>query len=354
MLKIGIIGCGRIAQLRHAPEYAENPHCCLVGFYDFCAERAQALAREYGARAFDSVEELLREVDAVSVCTANWSHAEMTVKALEAGRHVLCEKPMATTLQECESMVEAAQCNGKLLMLGHNQRFAHAHVEAQRRIAAGEIGRVLTFHTVFGHSGPEVWTGTGNTWFFDRKQAALGALADLGIHKTDLLHFLLGEEIVRVAASIGTLDKKYPDGAPISVDDNALCLYETKSGARGTLHVSWTMYGGREDNFTRIYGTEGVIRLYDDPKYALIVERRDGTVRRLLPEHITSNEEQLAGQRATTGVIDAFVNAIVQGLPTPASGEEALKAMRVVFAAQEAAQSGRTVEIGSEAKTCRA
>lgn len=345
MLRVGIIGCGKISELRHAPEYLENPHCKLVGFYDFVPERARALAEKFGARAFDSAAELIDAVDAVSVCSANVAHAEATIQALDAGRHVLCEKPMATTLADCEAMVAAAQRAGKLLMLGHNQLFAEAHVRARDLIAAGEIGKPLMFHTTFGHSGPEIWTGTANTWFFDKKRAALGALADLGIHKTDLIQFLLGDDIVRVSATIKTLDKTYPDGTPISVDDNALCLYETAGGVVGALHVSWTLYSGREDNSTRVYGTKGVLRIYDDLACALILERRDGTVERFDVEKIATNDEQNAGKRKSTGVIDAFVDAVVSGKPTPANGEQALKAMRVIFAAERAAQTGATIDV---------
>ena len=345
MLKIGIIGCGKITQVRHAPEYAENPNCKLVAFYDFIPERAQELAKEYGGTAYATMEELLDSgVDAVSVCTANVAHAEATIAALERGIHVLCEKPMATTLADCEAMAAAAKKSGKLLMLGHNQRFARAHVKAHEMIAAGELGRVLTFHTMFGHPGPEGWTGEANSWFFDKKRAAFGAMADLGIHKTDLMHYLLGEPVVKVSATMSTIDKKYPDGSPIAVDDNAYCLYTTRSGAVGTMHVSWTNYGV-EDNSTRIYGTEGVLRCYDDPECSLIFEKKDGTVERMKLDLMTSNKEQTSGGRTSTGVIDEFIDCILTGRTPVSSAEEAIRAMRVIFAAEESVKTGCAVEV---------
>lgn len=345
MLKIGMIGCGKITQVRHAPEYAENDLCRIVGFYDVDFGRAEALAKEYGAKAYVTLEELLNSgVDAVSVCTANIDHAQTTIAALEKGLHVLCEKPMGTTLEECETMVAAAQKAGRFLMLGHNQRFAKAHVEGRKLIEAGGIGKVLAFHTTFGHPGPEGWTGQQNSWFFDKSRAAFGALADLGIHKTDLIHFLLGEPIVKVSAIFSTLDKKYPDGMPIDVDDNAFCLYETASGATGTLHVSWTLYG-QEDNSTRIYGTQGVLRLYDDPECSMILEKKDGSIERFKLDQLTSNKEQTSGGRTSTGVIDAFVECIETGAPPAIDGNEALKAMRVIFAAEKSAKEGRMVTV---------
>lgn len=348
MLRIGIIGCGKITQVRHAPEYAENGNCEIAAFYDAMPERAQALAKEYGGKACATMEELLDcGLDAVSVCSANTAHAEAAIAALERGAHVLCEKPMATTLADCEAMAAAAKKNGRILMLGHNQRFARAHVKAHEMIAAGEIGRVLSFHTMFGHPGPEGWTGEKNSWFFDKKRAVFGALADLGIHKTDLIQYLTGEPIVRVSAALSTVDKKYPDGTPIAVDDNAHCLYTLRSGAVGTLHVSWTNFGV-EDNSTRIYGAEGVLRCYDDPECSLILERRDGTVERMKLDLLTSNKEQTSGGRTNTGVIDEFVDCILTGREPRSGADSALAAMRVIFAAEQSALTGRAVDVQQE------
>ena len=348
MLKIGIIGCGRITQVRHAPEYMENGQCRITGLYDYALERAQAIAREVGAKAYGSLEELLDSgVDAVSVCSANTAHAPATIAALDRGIHVLCEKPMATTLSDCEAMAEAAKRSGKILMLGHNQRFALAHVEARKMIREGRIGKVLAFHTTFGHPGPEGWTGQKNSWFFDKSKAVFGVLADLGIHKTDLIHYLLGEPVVKVSAILSTLDKKYPDGSPVHVDDNAYCLYETAGGAVGTLHVSWTNYG-QEDNSTRIYGTQGVLRLYDDPEYSLILEKRDGTSEKLALDHMASNKEQTCGGRKNTGVINAFVDSVLNGTKPVIDGAEALKAMRVIFAAEQSSREGRAVMVAQD------
>lgn len=345
MLRIGVIGCGKITAVRHAPEYAENPNCELAAWYDAIPERAQALADLYGGTVYDSIDALLESgVDAVSVCVANCDHASVTIRALEAGCHVLCEKPMANTLQECEDMTAASLRTGKRLLLGHNQRFTRSHQEARRLIAEGAIGRILAFHTSFSHPGPEGWTGLKNSWFYNKAMVGMGVLADLGIHKTDLLHYLLGEPIVSVSAAIDTLHKKLPTGERIPVDDNAMCLYRTVSGVMGQLHVSWTNYG-EEDNSTRLYGTEGVMRLYDDPEYSLIIEHHDGEPVKLKLDEITTNKKQTDGNRKSTGVIDAFITAILTGEPSVADAAEALKAMRVVFAAEQSAQEKRTIDV---------
>ena len=345
MMKVAIIGCGKISEVRHAPEYKENPNCELVGYYDMDPKRAQALADQFVGKVFSTLDEVLSsDVDAVSVCVANVYHAETTIKALKAGKHVLCEKPMATTLEDCEAMVAAAREAGKFLMIGQNQRLAKAHAEGKKILDSGEVGTLIAFETSFRHPGPEGWTGMQNSWFFDKRMAQFGAMADLGVHKTDLICWLSGQKIVKSFAVLATLDKKFPDGSPITVDDNAICTYTLENGVVGTMSVSWTNYG-TEQNATRLYCTGGVIRMYDDSEYSLIVEKRDGTVVPYELDKLTSNKEQTSGARTTTGVIDAFVESVTTNTPPAISGESVLPAMRAVFANQRSSETGCAVEI---------
>ena len=343
MINVGILGCGKIAQVRHIPEYAENPDVKLAAFYNPSRKRAEEQAEKYGGKVYDTAEELLadKSIDAVSICAANYAHAELSIKAMEAGKHVLCEKSMATTLADCEAMVECAKRTGKFLMIGHNQRLAKAHVEAKRLIDQGLIGDIITFRTTFGHGGPETWAiNPGkNVWFFDKKKAAMGAMADLGVHKTDLIQFLTGQRVVRTTARLVTLDKRGEDGELIGVDDNAVCIYEMSGGAFGTMTASWTYYGA-EDNSTVLYGTKGIMRIYDDPAHSIVVKLSDGEEQVYDVEQIQTNDNQ-----TKSGVIDLWVECLKNNTPPEISGESALYAMRAVFASIESSQTGRTVEI---------
>ena len=343
MIKIGILGCGKIAQVRHIPEYAANPDCQLVGFYNPTKSRAEDMAAKYGGLAYDTAEELLAnpEIDAVSVCAANYAHAALSIQALKAGKHVLCEKPMATTLADCEAMVECAKKNGKFLMIGHNQRLAKAHMEAKRLIDAGLIGDIITFRTSFGHGGPETWAikPGKDTWFFDKSKAAMGVMADLGVHKTDLIQYLTGQRVVRTTARLVTLDKRGEDGELIGVDDNAVCIYETSGGAFGTMTASWTYYGA-EDNSTVLYGTKGIMRIYDDPAHSIVVKLADGQEQVYDVEQIQTNDNQ-----TKSGVIDLWVDCLKNNRAPEISGESALCAMRAVFASIASSQTGKAVEI---------
>ena len=131
-LRVAIVGCGMIAIKRHFPEMNENPNVEIIGCTDYQPERAEEMAGIYHCKAYPDYQALLEEAkpDAVVVCTTNSTHCEVTVAALEAGAHVLCEKPMAASLEESRKMVEAAERSGKKLMIAQNQRMSAAYKKA--------------------------------------------------------------------------------------------------------------------------------------------------------------------------------------------------------------------------------
>ncbi|SHG51896.1 Gfo/Idh/MocA family protein [Ornithinibacillus halophilus] len=325
---VGIIGCGSITRFRHAPEYMANPHVDEIVFYDRNIERSQRLAEEFGGRVAEKLEDLLSDptIVAISDCSSNEAHHINTTKALLSGKHVLCEKPLATTVEQAEKIIEAEQQSGKKLMLDHNQRFTNAHQKAKEIIDNKELGEVLTFKTTFGHEGPESWgvTKSNATWFFKKDRSHSGVAGDLGIHKIDLIHYLLNDEITEVHAFHGALDKVNEKGEPIEVCDNVVSALKTKKGRLGTASFSWTYYG-KEDNSTTIYCQEGVMKIYHDPDAQLIIEKRDGSVIKYELEQIQTNDNQ-----TSTGVIDAFIDCIVHDKKPPVTGQEAIASLRVI------------------------
>lgn len=328
-LKIGVIGCGSIAQHRHLLEYAANAHVEIVAVCDINEERAKKTAEKYGATAYTSYEELVKSgtVDAVSVCTPNYLHAPISIAALEAGLHVLCEKPMAISQKEAEDMIAAANASGKKLMIAHNQRFVASHQKARQLIESGEIGKIYSFRTAFGHPGPEGWSADGKeSWFFQKEKAFIGAMGDLGVHKTDLLRYVLGEEITEVGAFIETSAKSFAD-----VDDTAVCVLKTESGIIGTLAASWS-YVGKEDNSTIIYGEKAILRLEDDPTYSLVAQYANGQVVKYELGKIQSNE---SGGQSSSHVVDHFVECVVEDKQPLITGEEGMKSLAVILAALE-------------------
>ena len=338
-IKVGIIGCGAIAQRRHLIEYAANEQVEIVAVCDINEARVIEVAEEHKAKAYTSYKELLAnaDVDAISVCLPNYLHAEVSIAALNKGKHVLCEKPMATSREESEAMIKAAKISGKKLMIAHNQRFVASHEKARELIANGEIGKVYSFRTTFGHPGPEEWSLDGReSWFFKKEEAFIGAMGDLGVHKSDLIRYLLGEEVVEIGAMVETSAKEGTE-----VDDNAVCILKMESGIIGTLAASWS-YTAEGDNSTIIYGEKAILRLEDDPDYSLIVQYPDKKTVKHELEKIQSNEED--GQ-TTSYVINHFIDAIVNDTEPVISGEEGMKSLNVILAALESQASKKIIRI---------
>ncbi len=338
-LRVGVIGCGSIAQHRHLPEYQMNPNVEIVAVCDINQERALEVAEKYGVLSYTNYEELLNsgEVEAVSVCTPNYLHAHISIAALEAGVHVLCEKPMATSKQEAEAMIDAAEKSGKKLMIGHNQRFVPSHQKARHLIQSGEIGKIYSFRTAFGHGGPENWSVEGEEgWFFQKEKAFVGAMGDLGVHKADLIRYVLGEEVTEVGAFVETNAKDFTD-----VDDNAVCVLKTENGIIGTLAASWA-YVSSEDNSTIIYGEKAILRLEDDPINSLVVQYANGEVVKYELGKIQSNE---SGGQNNSHVIEHFVNAILLDEEPAVTGEEGMKSLEVILAALKSNDTKQIVQV---------
>ena len=342
-VRVVVVGGGAIAQRRHLPEYAANPNAEVAGIVDFNQERAKELAERFGGKAYASLEEALADptVDAISVCTPNVTHCSTTIKALEAGKHVLCEKPMAQTLEETRSMLDAEKASGKILMLGHNQRLIKAHMKAKELLDQGAIGDLLFFQCNFKHAGPETWSADPGaaTWFFRKDQTNFGVMGDLGAHKIDLIRYLTGSEIKNVFASMLTLDKRYADGTLIDLEDNAVCLFNMENGMPGIMHFSWTNYG-QEDNGSTIYGTKGVMKIFGDYADDIVLQMRDGVQVKYTVGGIATNTNQ-----TKSGVIDEFIASIVEERAPIVTGRDGHNTLAVIETAMKSSEEGRWLDI---------
>ncbi|MEX2015813.1 MAG: Gfo/Idh/MocA family oxidoreductase [Candidatus Hydrogenedentales bacterium] len=251
--RAGVIGAGAIAQACHMPGYQKCRYTELVAFTDPVADRHSEIQSAFGkgVTGYTDHRVMLREakLDVVSVATPNKFHARHVIDALEAGCHVLCEKPIAATLAEADKMIAAAKASRRKLMIGFTQRMISGTQKTKELLAKKTIGKPFMIRVRFAHGGPYPgWAK--NSWFYNKDLAKGGAMLDMGIHAIDLCHWLIGP-IVNVQAKAATLMKK------IEVDDNALLLLEFKSGALGYIEVGWTSKPG----FTgfEIYGADGSI-----------------------------------------------------------------------------------------------
>ncbi|SET17241.1 Predicted dehydrogenase [Natronincola peptidivorans] len=343
IIRVGIIGCGSIAKFRHAPEYHENPNVEIAGFFDYNRERAEALAEIYGGKVYSDYLELIEDetIDAISDCSTNETHHIVTSAALKNNKSVLCEKPIAITVEKAEIILEAEKTSKGILMIGHNQRLTSAHKQAKAILQSGELGKIITFSTTFGHKGPEYWGAdkSKDTWFFNKSRSVLGVAADLGIHKVDLLRFLLEDEIIEVSAMAESLNKRDSNDALIDVPDNMVCLFKTQKGNIGTATFSWSFYGD-EDNSTKIYCEKGTMMIYDDPDYQIIINKMGQERICYQLEEIQSNDNQ-----TSTGIINEFIDAIIHNRQPIVTGEDGRMALKIIEASILAAETKKTVKV---------
>lgn len=248
MLRVGIVGAGRIGAKR-ARVVAHSDQTELVVVADSDIERARGLAEEFGCKATDKWRELVssRAVDIVVVATPhNWL-APIALAALNAQKHVLCEKPLAMNPAEASALVESAERNGRKLKTGFNHRYHPGLQQAQALAQGGHIGRILFIRCRYGHGGR---AGYEQEWRADPEQSGGGELMDQGIHAFDLFRWFLGEfrEIYAV----------FPQAFwPMPVEDNAFCTLRTASGQVATLHASWTQW---KNLFSfEVFGEEGYL-----------------------------------------------------------------------------------------------
>lgn len=336
-VRVGFFAAGSIVIYRHALELSQNPDVELVMVYDPISERAESLAELYGMKVATSEKALLsnKKIDAIVVATPNSEHARLTIAALKAGKHVLCEKPMATSLEEAAAMIETAKACKKKLLIGHNQCLMAPHLKAKALLKEGVIGDILTFRSSFGHGGPETWSQDNgpHTWFFKKEKAYVGSMGDLGVHKAYLLPWLLGTDFVEVGAFVDTKAKRDENGELISVDDNAVCILKMANGVMGQLTASWT-YGACEDNVTIIYGSKGQMVLGANPDYQVEVMLNNGEQAKYKVGAVATNTCQVS-----SGIPDLFVDCILDDLEPPFDGLKGYKALATVVACMESAAS---------------
>ena len=199
----------------------------------------------------------------------------------------------------------------------------------------GQLGKVIAFRCTLAHDGPERFSinRSTSTWYLNKRNSGFGCITDLGIHKCDVLGYLLGEPFIRVGAIAGTRDKCDAEGRLVDVYDNAVCVLESRSGVMGTLNLSYSNYGPME-NGTVYYCQKGVLRVQYSPDCALEVIMDSGEKVRYISQENPSSQ-----------VVSTFVKAIQDHGPSPVPAKESYEAMRVVSAIEESARTGGFVNL---------
>ncbi len=270
-MRFGLIGFGAMGVLR-ARALKKTRGAELRMVVEPVAERRHKAAAEFGVRTSASVEDLAcsADIDVVIVSTPPNLHAEHCLAALRAGKHVLCEEPLASTAEDCRRIVAGAREAGVTLGTGFNYRFYPAVAKARELIAAGQIGNVHGVGAFAGHPGGPEFT---HHWVHDPSIMGGGALMDNGIHAADLTLHFLGE----VAEATGfASDRVWGFGQS---EDNGYVLMRTASGRVGTLHASWTGWSGCRFHVD-VHGTAGMLRMSYPPMMTVLRERPAGVAKK--------------------------------------------------------------------------
>jgi len=331
MIRYGILGFGLHAVRRLVPGFAQASNSRVTALCRRDIKRALASATEYKIPyAFDSARDLCRapEIDAIFVATPNGSHLNDVLLAIESGKPVLCEKPMAMNAAECREMVEAARRSNLLLGVAQVFRFERSTATLRERVAAGLIGKPIFARAEFSFP---VRTHP-RSWINNRKIAGGGPIADVGVHCIDALRYILADEVVRVA-TIGISDHASGD-----VEATAVLLLEFVRGTLASVLVS-----ARAEYRTpfEIVGETGTLRADDAFSVERPVElelRRAGSV---VDKETASNADAYARQ------VDAFSAAIEGKAKFPVSGEEGWQNQEVLDAAYRSLKSGRAETVTS-------
>jgi predicted dehydrogenase len=343
MIRMVISGAGAIAERAHIPALQSIAGIEIVGLQSRTAEKAQQVA----ARLFrspatppaiytDFEEMLVRErPDAVGIFTPNYLHCEYTLRAVAAGAHVLCEKPMAPTAADAHRMVEAAARANRVLMVSMQRRYGGFEAAVKRALHMGAIGTPNFIRARLSHGGPEGWA-PGQHWFVDPGLAGGGATLDLGVHVADLALWYLGE-----AASVSGYT--VTTSKPIDVDDTGVMLLRFRSGALGVVEASWASQPGLSG--LEIYGSAGRVMI-GYPRNELSIVRADGTtVPGYAHEDVRAQfdaRDLLAPFRA---LAQNFADAIEgRAAPTP-DGLDGLRAVEVIDACYRSSRSGQRIDL---------
>ena len=348
-LKIGVIGVGSIAQC-HITAYAANPHVELYALQDVNREFLEARGKEHGVqRLYTDLDEMLAlpELDAVSVCTWNCAHASCAIAALEAGKHVLCEKPMALNADDALRMKQAADKAKKLLMIGFVRRYSDDTAAMKRFAEAGAFGDVYYAKASYLRRN-----GAPGGWFGDKTRSGGGPLIDLGVHVIDLVRYVMGNpQPVSVYASTFYQLPKHPplyagkaytaavtSGKDVfNVEDLATAMIRFDNGATLAVDTSFNLHIREDRNIVEIFGTKGGARLA--PELEIYGEANGYLTNTTLDQKLTDFSGMFQNE------IDHFVDCLLTGAPCRSPAEDGLALMRILDAAYESARTGDVVRI---------
>lgn len=341
----GIVGCGMIANF-HAKAIEAIPGAKLVACQSRRLESAEKLANEHGGKAYDDLDQMLEDpnVNVVTICTPSGAHLEPAIRAANAGKHLIIEKPLEITLKRCDKIIESCRKNGVLLSTVFPSRFHRASLLLKQAIDKGRFGTltlgdayVKWFRTQEYYDSGQ-WRGT---WNLDGG----GALMNQAIHNVDLLTWLMGP-VAEISAQTATLAHDR-----IEVEDVATASLKFANGALGVIEASTAAFPGMLKK-TEIHGSDGSVVIEEEDIKVWQFRKMTARDKKIIEEF--SSVTETGGGAADPSAIGFaahekqfrdFIRAIKSGQPLAIDGSEGRRSVEIILAIYKAAQSGKTVQL---------
>jgi predicted dehydrogenase len=318
---------------------------------DLNEDRARAKANAYGAsKVFADYKELLAvpEIDAISICTWNDTHAAISIAALEVGKHVLVEKPLCQTVEEALRVQEAVRRSGRVLQVGFVRRYAGNTRVLKRFVEAGDLGDIY-----YAKASCLRRLGNPGGWFADKARSGGGPLIDLGVHMIDICWYLMGRPKVKSVSantynrlgnranvkSLSFYKAADYDAARNTVEDMASALIRFENGASLMVDVSFTLHAKKDELSVKLYGDKGGAEL--EPELFLVSESMD-TILNISPQ-IDHPSFDFAG--AFQSEIDHFIGSTLGRIETLSPVEDGVELMKMLCAIYESAAKGEEVRL---------
>ncbi len=350
-LKVGIVGTGGIAEI-HMRSYATNPEVELYAICDLVEERAAKKAEAYGiSRIYSDYREMFNDpqLDAISICTPNSAHAPISIAAIQAGKHVLVEKPLCITVEEALEVEKAVRASDCVLQVGFVRRYGSNTKVVKQFIEAGEIGEVY-----YAKASCLRRIGNPGGWFADEKRSGGGPLIDLGVHVIDLCWYLMGRP--KVHSVSGNTYKKLGNRANVrnlsyykssdydpdknDVEDLANALIRFENGASLLVDVSFSLHAKQDEITAKIYGEKGGAEL--EPELLLVSENHN-TILNISPQVDNSGFDAIQG---FANEINHFVDSCLGRARTLSPVEDGVEMMKILCGIYESAKTGREIRFG--------
>ncbi len=325
--KIGMLSFAHMHAYSYAACLKQIPGVELVGITDDDPARGQEATDRFGTRFFASAEPLLDEgLDGVIICAENGKHRPLTELATPYTHHILCEKPIATTLADAQAMIDVCAAHGTRLQIAFPVRFSPPVQRLKAILDEGTLGRIYSVKTTNHGQMP-------GGWFVDKGLAGGGAVMDHTVHVIDLLRWFWNTEVTEVYAEVG-YSLLHPD---LGIDDAGILSFSLATGAYGTLDASWSRprsYPTWGDVKLEVLGERGIVRVDAFSQNLVVCSDRAGKAQWV---HWGSN--------ADLGLIQDFVDMIVTGREPFITGYDGLKALEVALAAYRSAEQGEPVSL---------